>query len=93
MKFTKRGGFVAVSLSPCEEFGGGVELTVQDSGIGIPQSAIASLFNRYTQVSRNTARKFGGTGLGLAITQQLVKLRPGDSDTAKCARACLMRMG
>ncbi|KAG9130746.1 hypothetical protein Leryth_012687 [Lithospermum erythrorhizon] len=51
---------------------------VYDSGIGIPENALSSLFKRYMQVGPDTARKYGGTGLGLAICKQLVELMGGD---------------
>lgn len=50
---------------------------VYDTGIGIPEKAIPSLFKKYMQVSADHARKYGGTGLGLAICKQLVELMGG----------------
>ncbi|KAG0612313.1 hypothetical protein M758_6G017900 [Ceratodon purpureus] len=50
---------------------------VTDSGIGIPESALPTLFEKYTQVSTTHARKYGGTGLGLAICKNLVELMGG----------------
>ncbi|XP_054818195.1 histidine kinase 5-like [Prosopis cineraria] len=50
---------------------------VYDTGIGIPEKAIPTLFKRYMQVSADHARKYGGTGLGLAICKQLVELMGG----------------
>uniref|UniRef100_A0A6N2LTM7 histidine kinase n=1 Tax=Salix viminalis TaxID=40686 RepID=A0A6N2LTM7_SALVM len=45
---------------------------VFDTGIGIPENALPTLFRKYMQVSADHARKYGGTGLGLAICKQLV---------------------
>ncbi|PKA50615.1 Histidine kinase 5 [Apostasia shenzhenica] len=50
---------------------------VYDTGIGIPEKALPSLFRKYMQASADHARKYGGTGLGLAICKQLVELMGG----------------
>ncbi|GLU01188.1 hypothetical protein SLE2022_185100 [Rubroshorea leprosula] len=50
---------------------------VYDTGIGIPENALPTLFKRYMQVSPDHARKYGGTGLGLAICKQLIELMGG----------------
>ncbi|CAL5206255.1 unnamed protein product [Lathyrus oleraceus] len=54
-----------------------IRCDVFDTGIGIPEKAIPTLFRRYMQVSADHARKYGGTGLGLAICKQLVELMGG----------------
>ncbi|KAI3804577.1 hypothetical protein L1987_26228 [Smallanthus sonchifolius] len=54
-----------------------IQCDVQDTGIGIPETALPSLFKKYTQAGVDTARKYGGTGLGLAICKQLVELMGG----------------
>ncbi|XP_024390977.1 histidine kinase 5 isoform X2 [Physcomitrium patens] len=74
------------SIAECGELavGEGVEdavwllCEVSDSGIGIPESALPTLFEKYTQVSTAHARKYGGTGLGLAICKNLVELMGGN---------------
>ncbi|MES2589753.1 MAG: ATP-binding protein [Bacteroidota bacterium] len=53
------------------------EFKVQDSGIGISPENIKTIFERFTQASSETNRKYGGTGLGLTIVQQLVELQGG----------------
>ena len=55
-----------------------LEITVQDTGIGIPQDRIDRLFKAFSQVDSSTTRKYGGTGLGLAICQRLCQLMNGD---------------
>ncbi|CAK9174734.1 unnamed protein product [Ilex paraguariensis] len=54
-----------------------IRCDVYDTGIGIPDHALPTLFKKYMQVSADTARKYGGTGLGLAICKQLVELMGG----------------
>ncbi|MEO1400785.1 MAG: PAS domain S-box protein [Cyanobacteria bacterium J06635_1] len=51
--------------------------SVSDTGIGIPQDKLASLFDPFTQVDAGTTRKYDGTGLGLAITRMLCELMGG----------------
>ncbi|KAG5244488.1 histidine kinase [Salix suchowensis] len=60
---------------------------VYDTGIGIPDNALPTLFKKYMQVSAGHARQYGGTGLGLAICKQLVELMGGRltvSSKVKC---------
>ena len=54
-----------------------MELIVKDTGIGIPEDKMDSIFLNFTQVTPEIARKYGGTGLGLAITKRLVELQGG----------------
>ncbi len=55
-----------------------LEITVQDTGIGIPPDRIDRLFKAFSQVDSSTTRKYVGTGLGLAICQRLCQLMNGD---------------
>jgi len=78
VKFVEKGDvFVKVSLK--KETDQNVELLfeVKDTGIGISEDKIETLFDSFTQVDASITRKFGGTGLGLAISKQLVELMHG----------------
>lgn len=54
------------------------EFSVEDTGIGIPAEKQSLVFERFTQASADTTRKYGGTGLGLTIVKQLLKLQGGN---------------
>jgi len=54
-----------------------LEVTVSDTGCGIPNDRIPFLFDRFMQADLSTTRRHGGTGLGLAITHALVQLMGG----------------
>jgi CheY-like chemotaxis protein len=55
-----------------------VQMTVRDSGTGIPADKLLCIFDKFTQANGSDSRKFGGTGLGLAITRSLVELHGGE---------------
>lgn len=78
VKFTHE-GTVNVHINLLEETDANVtlEFIVADTGIGIAEDKVESVFERFTQVSGNNTRKYGGTGLGLTITKQLIHLLGG----------------
>ncbi len=78
IKFTDS-GFVAISARLVKQSADNteVEFSVSDSGIGIAQDKLASIFESFTQANSDTSRKYGGTGLGLTISKQLVELQGG----------------
>ena len=55
-----------------------VNITVEDTGIGIPDDKIAHIFGEFNQVEDRKSRKYEGTGLGLAIVKRLVDLMGGE---------------
>ncbi|MDO8914016.1 MAG: ATP-binding protein [Phenylobacterium sp.] len=79
VKFTGEGG-VTVRLTYVDGDPRRLRCEVQDTGIGIPASARASLFDRFQQADVGTTRRFGGTGLGLAISRNLARMMGGDMD-------------
>ena len=74
VKFTPRGGHVRVSLGAVD---GHAEVTVTDTGEGIPAEFLPHVFDRFRQADASTTRRHGGLGLGLAIVKQLVELHGG----------------
>ncbi|TKB63898.1 MAG: hypothetical protein E8D48_03000 [Nitrospira sp.] len=76
IKFTEL-GCVTVTVQGIPSMPGGFTIAVQDTGIGICESAQAALFKEFSQADGSTTRKYGGTGLGLAISKRLVEMMQG----------------
>jgi signal transduction histidine kinase/DNA-binding response OmpR family regulator len=76
LKFTEEGE-VTISVKKVAETEDHYSLrfSVKDTGIGIPEDKLKTIFERFTQAEESTTRRFGGTGLGLNIVQQLVELQ------------------
>jgi len=74
VKFTEKGS-LHISLSRSGEKTW--SLGVQDTGIGIPEAELATIFEAFRQVDNVATRKYGGFGLGLAIVKQLAELMDG----------------
>ncbi len=74
-KFTFEGE-IAVQIQPSAT-PGHVELTVSDTGVGIPSHELPRLFERFHRVEGQRSRSFEGSGIGLALVQELVKLHGG----------------
>jgi CheY-like chemotaxis protein len=80
VKFTHEGGVsVKVEYEPnvtdytCYD----ITISIQDTGIGIPETSIHKIFQSFFQVEGSNTRKYDGTGLGLAISQKLVHIMGG----------------
>ena len=73
LKFTQKGR-VSIDVRQQGEF---IEFEVKDTGIGIPNEKVETIFDRFKQVDGTTTRTYGGTGLGLSICKQLSELLGG----------------
>jgi two-component system, chemotaxis family, CheB/CheR fusion protein len=74
IKFTPHGGRIAVRL---EQLEGQVQLSITDTGMGIPAEVLPHLFARFVQADSSVTRTHGGLGLGLAIVRHLVEVHGG----------------
>ena len=78
VKFTERGAVrVRLGAHGLDEQRVELELTVSDTGIGIPAEMVPRLFQRFTQADSRMARRYEGSGLGLAICREIVELMGG----------------
>jgi signal transduction histidine kinase/CheY-like chemotaxis protein len=83
VKFTPAGGLVRVTLTRRADVD---ELVVEDNGIGIEPSFVASVFDTFRQADASATRAHGGLGLGLSIVKQLVELHGGAVEVSSDGR-------
>jgi len=74
IKFSPQGGRITLQL---EDAGEMLQVSVSDTGIGIPEHQVKRIFERFYQVDGSATRKFGGAGLGLAIVKRIVEAHGG----------------
>jgi PAS domain S-box-containing protein len=78
VKFTSEGSVtLKLDYKPINDNNILLKIIVEDTGIGIKQEQLDSIFGKFTQADNSMTRKYGGTGLGLAITKQLVEAMSG----------------
>jgi len=78
VKFTAKGKItVAVRLLHEDKKKATIEFAITDTGTGIPEDKLESIFENFQQATSSTSSTFGGTGLGLAICKQLVEKQGG----------------
>ncbi|MCW3075614.1 MAG: histidine kinase [Bacteroidetes bacterium] len=78
VKFTTNGKItITVKMVKEDDQSATIKFSVTDTGIGIPESKINSIFDNFQQATSGTARLYGGTGLGLAIVKQLIESQGG----------------
>ncbi len=73
-KYTPSGGRITVRMT---HWDGVVEVSVEDTGVGIPPEMIDSVFDMFAQINRTLDRAQGGLGIGLALVRRLMELHDG----------------
>ncbi len=84
IKYTPSGGTVDVTV---KSENGRIVVAVIDTGIGIPESEVSQIFERFYRVSKERSRKLGGTGLGLSIAQWVIQAHEGRIDVKSAVGA------
>lgn len=78
IKFTEQGAVTfSVKVASAEAKKQTLQFEVSDTGIGISEENLNTIFDQFTQADSSVTRKFGGTGLGLTISKKLVELQQG----------------
>jgi signal transduction histidine kinase len=79
IKFNLESGAVKIGMTGTSE-PDGVRLSILDTGIGIPDNKIGSIFNSFTQGDMTHTRRFAGAGLGLSVAKAIVEAHGGSID-------------
>lgn len=74
VKFTKPGGEIKVNMYDLDD---SIEISVSDTGIGIPENKMPTLFKRFHQVDMSLTREYEGSGIGLSLVKSLVEMHGG----------------
>jgi signal transduction histidine kinase len=78
IKFTHQGCIVVgVECKESNQSEASLRISVEDTGIGVPEDKLGAIFEKFVQADGSVTRRYGGTGLGLAISKQLVERMGG----------------
>ena len=83
IKFTPSGGSIVVTTAPTDD---SIEISIQDSGIGIEPAFLPLVFDRFRQADTAYTKEHGGLGLGLSIVKHLVELHGGNVNIESAGR-------
>jgi len=79
LKFTERGHInISTAIADRTDDSVIVEITISDTGIGISESRIQTIFEPFEQADAAISRKYGGTGLGLTISRNMIEMQEGE---------------
>lgn len=74
VKFTDKNGTIYVNIY---DKGNSIQISIRDTGIGIPKDKLEFIFERFAQIDKSTTRKSEGSGIGLALVKSLVDIHGG----------------
>ena len=75
IKYSPEKATITISITEEKAY---VVVSIQDTGLGIPQEDLKNIFKRFYRVDKARSRALGGTGLGLAITKEIMELHGGE---------------
>ncbi|MES2135340.1 MAG: HAMP domain-containing sensor histidine kinase [Patescibacteria group bacterium] len=75
INYNRPGGHVKIVVEP--DYSGHIELSIRDSGMGIPRTDLFHIFEPFYRADQSRSRELGGSGLGLTIVSELLKLHHG----------------
>jgi len=74
LKFNQEGGRIEIDVRRKQDY---AEVTVADTGVGIPKDQLDKVFDRFYQVDTSSKRRYGGSGIGLAIVKEVIESHKG----------------